>query len=303
MDVQKICKPVFARHESFHMRYGWLKKAYDKVQKNPKVFTNERATVELGVGKNMVRAIRFWGFATKTFESSGYGEVRPTWFGNELLAENGHDPYLEDTETLWLLHWMIFSKPCILPSWWFAINEFSLGDIPVEKLKKNVKLRVCEVDEWDTPSMNSVEKDIDVFAHTYVTGRNKHSVEDYLDCPFRQLGLVRRESRTLRFAHGRKDGLSPGVVAYACMDYAINTGMSSRSVPLSRLASEPGSVGAVFKIGEDDIASLLRDASWSDISVDNVGGIQHITFGRLDIGTKSILKQILKSVYMEAVVA
>ena len=25
MDMENACEPVFARHESFHLRYGWLK--------------------------------------------------------------------------------------------------------------------------------------------------------------------------------------------------------------------------------------------------------------------------------------
>ena len=303
MNVQQACKPAFARHESFHLRYGWLKKAYDRVVEDEGIFTDDRATVKLGVGKNMVRAIRFWGRASKLFEDAGQGRVHPTWLGRALLDDGGHDPYLENAETLWLLHWLIFSKPCSLPAWWLAMNEFSLGVMPINELRRNVESKVRKVDEWDTPSMNSVNKDIDVFIHTYTAGGRASYVEDYLDCPFRQLGLARHESGTLRFSHGRKDGLSPGVVAYACIDYARNAGISSRSVPVSRLASEPGSVGMVFKMGEDDIAASLRDASWSGASVDNVGGLQHLILDRLDGDVESALRPVLESVYMEAVAA
>ena len=50
----------FSRHETFVLRYGWLKKAFDGVTGDPAVFSREDAIVNLGVGKNMVRSIRHW---------------------------------------------------------------------------------------------------------------------------------------------------------------------------------------------------------------------------------------------------
>ena len=48
----KITK--FAGHETFHLRYGWLTKGFRALTKDPKIFEKETATIELGVGKNMV---------------------------------------------------------------------------------------------------------------------------------------------------------------------------------------------------------------------------------------------------------
>ena len=83
------------------------------------------------MGKNMVRAIRFWGTAAKLIEEqSGFaaGAVRPTWFGlrlgYRLFGEEGWDPYMEEPATLWLLHWLLLASPCHLPVWWLAFNEF-----------------------------------------------------------------------------------------------------------------------------------------------------------------------------------
>ena len=61
MQLSEAAEPVFARHETFHPRYGWFRKAYVAATRDPHVFTSEDAPVRLGVGKNMVRAIRFWG--------------------------------------------------------------------------------------------------------------------------------------------------------------------------------------------------------------------------------------------------
>src|SRR6266508_2474489 len=58
-------RPTFARHETFHPRFGWLKKGFDAASRHPDVFLRDDATVLLGVGKNMVRAIRYWCLAFK----------------------------------------------------------------------------------------------------------------------------------------------------------------------------------------------------------------------------------------------
>jgi signal transduction histidine kinase len=49
----------FSGHESFPCRYAWLPKAVSALQDNPQIFSTEEreAISELGVGKNMVRAI------------------------------------------------------------------------------------------------------------------------------------------------------------------------------------------------------------------------------------------------------
>src|SRR5438552_2795838 len=89
----------FSGHETFVLRYGWLKKGFDAAVKNPSVFTAEDAVVDLGVGKNMVRAIRHWGLACGVLreEPKTRGlRLTPTDFGNFLFGNSGQDPYLED---------------------------------------------------------------------------------------------------------------------------------------------------------------------------------------------------------------
>jgi hypothetical protein len=57
--------PVFARHETFAVRSGWLKKGFDAASDDEAIFLDDDAPLRLGVGKNMVRAIRYWCHAFK----------------------------------------------------------------------------------------------------------------------------------------------------------------------------------------------------------------------------------------------
>ena len=93
-------KYIFSGHESFPCRTLWLKKGYDYLHAGNS-FNAPEAVVTLGVGKNMVSAIRFW---LKAFGISQNDEV--TTLGNYLFNdESGKDKYLEDLASLWLLHY------------------------------------------------------------------------------------------------------------------------------------------------------------------------------------------------------
>ena len=60
----------FSGHETFPFRYPWLKKGFDAVRGNGEVFQREDAITTLGVGKNMVRAIRHWCLAAGVIEEN-----------------------------------------------------------------------------------------------------------------------------------------------------------------------------------------------------------------------------------------
>ncbi len=296
-----VKSPTFAHHESFHLRYGWLKKAYNQILKDDRIFSQDDATVKLGVGKNMVRAIRFWGMANKIITTSGAGKnttMIPTDMGRKIFDDkDGYDPYLEKPDTLWLLHWLLFAPPCKIPVWWIIINEFPATNIKIDNLTESVMSRITNIPEWKTPSPKSIKKDIDVFIHTYTTRQDKLSMEDYLDCPFRQLHLVKQSSREMmRFVFGNKYGLSPLMAAFACLDFIDKAKITSKSISVSRLVTEAGSVGNIFKMGENDLADLLREASDHSnlIKMDNVNGNQTLMFDSAHDTSMDILKMIYK---------
>src|SRR4029450_3659562 len=90
----------FSGHETFPCRYTWLPKAVQSLAQDPSLFRNEdQAMVRLGVGKNMVRAMRFWtDVAGVSVDGIDGGSVVSS-FGSDLLSESGYDPFLEDART------------------------------------------------------------------------------------------------------------------------------------------------------------------------------------------------------------
>ena len=261
-------KPMFARHETFHPRYGWFRKAYRFAAADPHVFNREDAPVQIGVGKNMVRAIRFWGLAAKLIEEkertskSRASEWIPTELGDALFGESGWDRYMEDPGTLWLLHWLLLAPPSLLPVWWIAFNDFPAVEFDDDDLVGAVGVQIEAIAEWNAPHPSSLKKDVGAMLRTYApverTGRS--GIDDMLDCPLRELNLIGRSVGThrYRFALGSKPTLPSAILGYAALDYCARTSTGGSTVTLGRLAHEPGAPGKVFKLTEGELLAAIE---------------------------------------------
>lgn len=266
MRCDLACAPVFARHETFHPRYGWVKKAYDAAAADPNTFNADDAVVTLGVGKNMVRSIRFWGLAYRVLtQSRGEGSrvplATPSIIGSIMFADGGWDPYGEFLDTHWLLHWWLLAPGSLAPVWWLAFNEFPAVEFTDTQLEEYVTDRVRD---WADPHPSSIKKDVSCLLRMYAGGESpKVGFDDQIDCPSRELGLIlpTSERSTYRFAIGPKSSLSAGVAAFACLDFLARTDATARTVTISRLATEPGGPGRAFKLSETALVDLLASAA------------------------------------------
>ena len=66
-------KASFGRHETFALRYSWLTKGFQAFNSKNTIFSSEESTIELGVGKNRVNAIKYWLRATAMLDDSVEG--------------------------------------------------------------------------------------------------------------------------------------------------------------------------------------------------------------------------------------
>ncbi len=266
-DHVPLLEPAFARHETFHPRVGWLSKAVAAVAADGHVFADERAPITLGVGKNMTRAIRYWGLATKVIEEvPGEGGrspgLRPTPLGHTLLGPEGWDRYVEDPRTSWILHWMLLRPPVIAPVWWWMFFEFDCAEFAPVELER-FALRRVEEWGWERPAASSIQKDVDCAIRMY--GRRSRKIEDdSLDSPFAALRLIEpspADNHRWRFVSGAKEDLEPEVIAYAAIEAMEGWDPTAKTTTVARLATGRGGPGRAFRISERDIADALRSVA------------------------------------------
>lgn len=94
----------FRAHDTFFIRKGWLSKGMKAVQTKPDVFVakDENPMDVLGIGSNMVKALRYWLVATNLTEEAIQNKKRIqkfTDFGTQVYK---NDRYMEEYGTLYL---------------------------------------------------------------------------------------------------------------------------------------------------------------------------------------------------------
>lgn len=101
----------FRAHDTFFIRKGWLSKGMKYVHNRPDVFVSrgENPTDVLGIGTNMVKALRYWLQAVGITQepASGRRVQNFTALGNMIYE---HDRYIEELGTLHLLHYKLASN-------------------------------------------------------------------------------------------------------------------------------------------------------------------------------------------------
>jgi hypothetical protein len=268
--------PVFARHETFHPRFGWLKKGFDHATQDAGVFLHDDAPLRLGVGKNMVRSLRYWCGAYKLLDHD-----QPTEFGTQLLGATGWDPYLEDPASLWLLHWKLLEPPCVATTWEFGFNHFRA----VEFTSDDLFHQLGDYRDRLAPriSDSSLKKDISCLLRTYVVQPSRAAVsEDSLDCPFSELGLIHTagDARHYRFRVGRKANLPPDLIVYACLHYHARTDSAAQTIPVANLLYDTGSPGLVFKLTESALCDAMETVArrWPQVRLADAAGKLQFSF-------------------------
>lgn len=282
----------FSGHETFPFRYTWLKKGVDAVDEDrgaPTIFSDDSATITLGVGKNMVRSIHHWCQVAGLIEGDGVDsnnrrQFSPTDFGDSIFADGGGDPYLEDAATLWLIHWRLTTNANRATTWFWAFSIFNQNDFGRDTF-------IAELINWadrntrNRISENSIKRDVDCFLRTYVPSRlTKNTiVEDTFDCPLVELNLISdsSDSNTYRFHRGPKPSLPIEIFAAALSEFWDDRFSGNNTLTLANIAYSESSPGRIFLLDEDTLVEYLD-------------GLDNLTAGAMRYDETAGLKQVYR---------
>ena len=284
-------RPQLSGHETFPLRYGWLKKAFDAVSAtkgqegdNRGIFTGPDAIARFGVGKNMVASMRHWATVAGVIEESGSRKIATTDFGRGLFGDNGLDPYMEDPTTSWLIHWHLCGRPA-KTTWFWAFNHYPDLSFEREGLVQAI-LRLAKDRKWQRAALTTIKHDVACFVRTYVAQppTGKSDLEDGLESPLTELGLIKPVGRRdgFRFVRGPKPSLGDGTFCYAVADFWNRHSPNVNTLSFEALAHEPGSPGRVFLLDENDV-------------VDKLFGLEVVTNGAYSWSETAGLKQLSRT--------
>ncbi|MCX6151952.1 MAG: DUF4007 family protein [Ignavibacteriales bacterium] len=268
-----MSKLKFSGHDSFHCRALWLRKGYDFIKEGNKF--DEEATVELGVGKNMVNAINYW---MKSFQlvdqTNKFSELAEFIFGKD-----GVDRTLEDITTLWLLHYHLVTEN-IASIYSLVFNEFRKQRIEFSKKQlHNYLIHKC-AETKTSVSENTITRDITVFLRNYLRPKKANkNLEEMFSGLFIDLDLIEGlkkfeddDYQWYKIENKDRNEIPKELILYAILDYK----KLNRSISFDELHFGFNRVGNVFALSSkgllDKINALIK--SYKNITFTDDAGIR-----------------------------
>ena len=270
----------FRAHDTFFIRKGWLSKGMERVVAKDDLFVdkNENPMDVLGIGSNMVKAVRYWLQAVGlTWEpAKGKRVQKLTSLGTEIFY---NDKFIEELGTLYLLQYQLAKQNEEATAWYYFFNEFSMSEFTREEFVQGLQNYILMSDGASTVAIRSLNDDFACIINTYLprykSNPGKVSPENNIDCPFGELGLIdiaNKKQKTYKKTIPSAKSFNPWVIYAVIMDQADGRD----EVGLNELLTKPKNIGRVFNLDAITMLDILHN-------VENEGLIRIIRTAGLDV--------------------
>ncbi|SJZ77675.1 DUF4007 family protein [Selenihalanaerobacter shriftii] len=238
----------FARHETFHIRTGWLRKGLKAIEKNNHIFLETiPAMDELGIGKNMISSLRYWLQVTGLTEEDYDSNRQKIQEKKELTGiVLNYDEYFEDPSTFWLLHFNLCRNKEVATTWYWFFNHFNYLEFDKELFVEELINYIRRTGE-EPPAKSSLEKDFNTFKRMYLYDpEDNNSPEDSLQSPFSELKLITKvDTDTYAVNRPSIDTLPPRILFYSLL---LSLEAGTKSVNVEEVLNQENSIGRLFKL-------------------------------------------------------
>lgn len=226
---------------------------------NPGVFLGEAGNPMdvLGIGANMVKALRYWMTATQIAKEPNSGKRRQSLTDiGEAIYRN--DPYFEEIGSLALVHYGLVSNSNEATAWHIFFNEFDYIEFSEDDFQSSVKKYVRMTGE-NLPSERSVSDDFKCIVNTYYSKqKNNENPEDNIESPLTELGLIEylysKSNVRIYKKVMIKENLLPDLIVLAII---LNNSNNEKELKISTLLKGDNSIGKVFNLDMVRIINIL----------------------------------------------
>jgi len=170
------------------------------------------AMAKLGVGKNMVASIRFW---LRAFSLTKVDILEPisTYIFD---TQNGKDPFAEDINTIWLLHFLlVVSEVASIYNLLFVEYQREKKEFTKSELQSFIKRKCAVPEQKNVYNENTVRKDIGVLLKNYIAPSDLKTIEDFSALMIGTGLLVYKGNDTYCFKVSNQDDIAPEIILFA----------------------------------------------------------------------------------------
>lgn len=270
----------FRAHDTFFIRKGWLSKGMERIVEKPDLFVDkeENPMDVLGIGSNMVKALRYWLQTVGLCQEPNKGKRVQTLTNlGQLVYDN--DRYIEELGTLYLLQYKLASQMEDATAWYFFFNEFAMSEFTREEFVQSLQNYILMKEDSNSVAIRSLNDDFACIINTYLprykSNPGKVSAENNIDCPFGELGLVdiaNKKQKTYKKTIPAAKSLNPWVVLAVMIEEA----KGKKEIALNELLTAPGNIGKVFNLDAITMLDVLHE-------IENMGEIKIIRTAGLDV--------------------
>ena len=277
----------FSGHQTFPLRYGWLYKYNQTSQlKEFSKLTSDDLMIEWGVGKNMVDGLKYW--AERLEISSN---------GSEYKTISEYDLHLDNTNSLWLVHWMLCRKVNELTAYRLFFNHYNGLTIDSKSFMLFIKdLFESRKFESDTkkssilqlPAENTLTKDISTFLLTYSLKKEQKVSENSFSSPLAELGLIKQFDKLTHLCElEERSTLSDSVFVYSVIDYF--TGQAQATMSFDAFLMGEGSPARIFRMSQAEVE--LRLEKVVELTKNKIGWTDTQGLRQIQIKDKTIFNE------------
>lgn len=275
----------FSGHESFHCKSLWLKKGYDFLLSGGK-FTDADSVVKFGVGKNMVASIRFW---LRAFGLSNMDDV--TKIADYLFnSDTGRDPYSEDLNTLWLLHFLLINyRVASLYNLVFVDYQRERKEFTRSELQTYIRRKCSVPEQKNVYNENTVKKDIGVLLKNYVSPKDLKNIEDFSALLIGLNLIISKPQDTYYFREVTVKEIAPEVILFAL----LSLGDSEKTISLDGLQR----ISLIFCLPMISLIEIIRSLEQlypGAIFFSDNSGIKNVQF-RIELDKFDVLDNYYNS--------
>lgn len=251
----------FRAHDTFFIRKGWLSKGMKYVNTREDIFIakDENPMDVLGIGANMVKALRYWLQAVGLTEepTSGRRVQHFTPLGHSVFE---NDRYIEETGTLYLLQYRLACNQDDATAWYYFFNEFNMSEFSRDDFVSSLQSFIKMANGSENIAIRSLNDDFTCIVNTYVprfkTNSNRVTPESNIDCPLGELGLVdilSKEKKTYRKSIPVASSINPWIALAIIADQSGG----QEEIGLNELLTAPCNIGRVFNLDAITMLDIL----------------------------------------------